>query len=63
MGRQRATDSLPADLNALRQELTDTARDAIHPQLGKTLHRRMAKPFLRPGIGQGAPLPFAHGGQ
>ena len=39
--------------------LTDTARDAINLQLAKYLHRRLAEPLLRLGIGQGAPLPFA----
>jgi hypothetical protein len=42
--------------------LTDTARDAIDLQLGKYLHRTLAEPLLRLGVGQGAPLPFAHGG-
>jgi hypothetical protein len=42
--------------------LTDTARDAIDLQLGKYLHRTLAKPLLRLGVGQDAPLPFAHEG-
>jgi hypothetical protein len=42
--------------------LTDTARDAIDLQLGKYLHRTLAEPLLRLGVGQDAPLPFAHGG-
>jgi hypothetical protein len=42
--------------------LTDTARDAIDLQLGKYLLRTLAEPLLRLGVGQDAPLPFAHGG-
>ncbi|NLX54253.1 MAG: hypothetical protein GXY58_03985, partial [Planctomycetaceae bacterium] len=38
--------------------LTDTARDAIDLQLGKYLHRTLAEPLLRLGVGQDAPLPF-----
>ena len=34
------------------------ARDAIDLQLGKYLHRTLAEPLLRLGVGQDAPLPF-----